>query len=115
MTGIAKQHVNFRQTLIDRSTITVPSAKCGPACQAGRFISGKDKQNAVKTMVLTDQNGRMLCSSRARQDITHASQLGLVKLMAGGPEVEILADAGYQGLRSQTDRRVVTPPHRKFK
>lgn len=29
--------------------------------------------------------------------------------------VEILADAGYQGLGAQTGGRVVTQPHRKFK
>ncbi|MFF6787499.1 transposase family protein [Streptomyces filamentosus] len=83
------------------------------------FISGKSKQNAVKSMVLTDQNGRVLFSSPARPgscaDITHARQLGLVKLLADGPVVEILADAGYQGLGAQTGGRVVTPPHRKFK
>ncbi|MEF9886926.1 transposase family protein [Streptomyces sp. P9-A4] len=83
------------------------------------FISGKNKQNAVKTMVLTDQNGRVLFSSPATPgscaDITHARQLGLVKLLADGPAVEILADAGYQGLGAQTGGRVVTPPHRKFK
>ncbi|WP_234364787.1 transposase [Streptomyces sp. WAC04657] len=83
------------------------------------FISGKSKQNAVKSMVLTDQNGRVLFSSPARPgscaDITHARQLGLVKLLSDGPVVEILADAGYQGLGAQTGGRVVTPPHRKFK
>ncbi|MEU3358034.1 transposase family protein [Streptomyces albidoflavus] len=83
------------------------------------FISGKNKQNAIKTMVLTDQNGRVVFSSPARPgscaDITHARQLGLVKLLADGPLVAILADAGYQGLGAQTGGRVVTPPHRKFK
>ncbi|MFD3729550.1 transposase family protein [Streptomyces sp. NPDC058671] len=83
------------------------------------FISGKNKQNAVKTMVLTDQNGRVLFCSPTRPgscaDITHARQLGLVKLLVDGPAVEILADAGYQGLGAQTAGRVVTPPHRKFK
>jgi hypothetical protein len=83
------------------------------------FISGKNKQNAVKAMVLTDQNGRVLFCSPARPgscaDITHARQLGLAKLLADGPAVEILADAGYQGLGAQTGGRVVTPPHRKFK
>ncbi|MFI1576172.1 hypothetical protein ACH4VQ_35845 [Streptomyces anulatus] len=39
--------------------------------------------------------------------------MGLV--LADGPTVEILADAGYQGLGAQTGERVVTPPHRKFK
>ncbi|MDA5147568.1 transposase [Streptomyces sp. AD681] len=29
--------------------------------------------------------------------------------------MEILADAGYQGLGAQTGGRVITPPHRKFK
>ncbi|MFG2840868.1 transposase family protein [Streptomyces zaomyceticus] len=83
------------------------------------FISGKNKQTAVKTMVLTDQNGMVLFSSPARPgscaDITHARQLGLVKLLGDGPVVEILADASYQGLGAQTGGRVVTPPHRKFK
>ncbi|WP_413754983.1 transposase family protein [Streptomyces sp. MMBL 11-3] len=84
-----------------------------------RFISGKSKQNAVKSMVVTDGEGRVLWCSPARPascaDITHARQLGLVKLLGGGPAVEILADAGYQGLGAQTGGRVVTPPHRKFK
>lgn len=84
-----------------------------------KFISGKSKQNAVKTMVVTDEDGRVLFCSPTRPgscaDITHARQLGLVKLLADGPAVEILADAGYQGLGAQTGGRVVTPPHRKFK
>ncbi|MFF9811665.1 transposase family protein [Streptomyces coeruleorubidus] len=73
-----------------------------------RFISGKSKQNAVKAMVLTDGDGRVLfCSPTGPgscADITHARQLGLVKLLADGPAVEILADAGYQGL-GRADRR----------
>jgi len=84
-----------------------------------KFISGKSKQNAVKTMVVTDGDGRVLFCSPAQPgscaDITHARQLGLVRLLQGGPTVEILADAGYQGLGAQTGGRVVTPPHRKFK
>ncbi|MEU3605635.1 transposase family protein [Streptomyces sp. NPDC035033] len=84
-----------------------------------KFISGKNKQNAVKSMVVTDADGRLLFCSLAQPancaDITHARQLGLVKLLTDGPVVEILADAGYQGLGAQTGGRVVTPPHRKFK
>lgn len=84
-----------------------------------KFISGKNKQNAVKSMVVTDTEGRLLFCSPAEPascaDITHARQLGLVRLLADGPAVEILADAGYQGLGAQTGGRVVTPPHRKFK
>lgn len=70
-------------------------------------------------MVVTGGDGRVLFCSPTTPgrcaDITHARQLGLVKLLADGPTVEILADAGYQGLGAQTGGRVVTPPHRKFK
>lgn len=90
-----------------------------------RFISGKDKQNVVKAMVLTDEQGRLLFCSPTRPgscaDITHARDVGLVKVLADGPEVEILADAdadadaGCQGLGARTGGRVVTLPHRKVK
>ncbi|MFI8305136.1 transposase family protein [Streptomyces sp. NPDC085927] len=57
-----------------------------------KFISGKNKQNAVKSTVLTDADGRVLFCSPAEPagcaDITHARQLGLVKLLEGGPAVE---------------------------
>jgi hypothetical protein len=84
-----------------------------------KFVSGKTKQNAVKFMVLTDAEGRVLFCSPARPgscaDITQARQLGLVELLVDSPFMEILADAGYQGMGAQTGGRVVTPPHRKFK
>ncbi|MCD2468601.1 transposase [Streptomyces sp. MBT42] len=107
-----------RTGIIDGSEIRVRRPAVGRK-DRDVFISGKNKQNAVKTMALTDQNGRVLFCSPTRPgscaDITHARQLGLVKLLADGPAVEILADAGYQGLGAQTGGRVVTPPHRKFK
>ncbi|MFI9256054.1 transposase family protein [Streptomyces sp. NPDC053069] len=63
--------------------------------------------------------GRVLFCSPVRPgscaDITQARQLGLAQLLADGPFMEILADAGYQGMGAQTGGRVVTPPHRKFK
>ncbi|MFF4398401.1 transposase family protein [Streptomyces sp. NPDC001480] len=104
--------------IIDGTEIRVRRPAAGRK-DRDKFISGKSKQNAVKTMVLTDADGRMLFCSPTRPgncaDITHARQLGLVKLLADGPALEILADAGYQGLGAQTGGRAVTPPHRKFK
>ncbi len=52
-----------------------------------KFISGKkNKQNAVQAMLLTAGGGRALfCSPTkpgSRADITHARQLGLVRLLA---------------------------------
>lgn len=84
-----------------------------------KFISGKTKQNVVKTMVVTDGAGQLLFCSPTRPgscaDITHTHPSGLVKVLADGPAVEVLADAGYQGLGAQTGGRVITPPHHKFK
>jgi hypothetical protein len=43
-----------------------------------RFISGKNQQNAVRSMVVTDADGRLLFCSPAEPagcaDITHARQ-----------------------------------------
>ncbi|MFB8050730.1 transposase family protein [Streptomyces rubiginosohelvolus] len=84
-----------------------------------KFISEKSKQNAVKSMVVKDSRERLLFCCPAEPascaDITHARKLGLLKLLADGPSVEIPADAGYQGLGAQTGGHVVTPPHPKFK
>ncbi|WP_338704063.1 transposase family protein (plasmid) [Streptomyces sp. Q6] len=108
-----------RQTgIIDGTEIRVRRPATGRKDRE-KYISGKNKQNAVKSMVVTDAAGRLLFCSPTEPascaDITHARKLGLVKLLATGPAVEILADAGYQGLGAQTGGRVVTPPHRKFK
>jgi hypothetical protein len=55
----------------------------------GTFISGRIKQNAVKTLVVTDGDGRVLFCSSAQHgscaDITHARHSGLVRLLDGGP------------------------------
>ncbi|MFD8229274.1 transposase family protein [Streptomyces massasporeus] len=107
-----------RPAFIDGTEIHVRRPAAGRK-DRDRFISGKNKQNAVKAMLVTDGVGRVLWCSPTQPascaDITHARQLGLVKLLGNGPAVEILADAGYQGLGTQTGGRVVTPPHRKFK
>ncbi|WP_406841907.1 transposase family protein (plasmid) [Streptomyces sp. AHU1] len=104
--------------IIDGTEIRVRRPAAGRK-DRNKFISDKNKPNAVKSMVVTDSTGRLLWCSPARPascaDITHARQLGLVKLLAEGPAVEILAGAGYQGLGAHTGGRVVTPPHRKFK
>ncbi|MGQ4425811.1 transposase family protein [Streptomyces violaceoruber] len=104
--------------IIDGTEIRVRRPAAGRK-DRDKFVSGKNKQNAVKTMVVTDGDGRVLFCSPTKPvscaDITHARQLGLVRLLTDGPAVEILADAGYQGLGAQTGGRVITPPHRKFK
>ncbi|WP_327743509.1 transposase family protein [Streptomyces europaeiscabiei] len=104
--------------IIDGTEIRVHPPAAGRK-DRDKCISGKNKQNAVKSMVATDEGGRVLfCSPTCPgscTDITHARELGLINLLADGPAVEILADAGYQGLGGAHGGRVVTPPHRKFK
>ncbi len=82
-----------------------------------RFISGKSRQNAIKTMVVTDPRGRILfCGATVPgsvADITQARDSGLADLLAAAGGVQVLADAGYQGLGAETGGAVVTPPHRK--
>ncbi|WP_405467626.1 transposase family protein [Streptomyces canus] len=107
-----------RTGIIDGTEIRVRRPAAGRK-DRDRFVSGKTKQNAVKALVLTDTEGRVLFCSPVRPgscaDITQARQLGLVELLVDSPFLEILADAGYQGMGAQTGGRVVTPPHRKFK
>ncbi|MFI0811883.1 transposase family protein [Streptomyces echinatus] len=109
---------NGQTGIIDGTEIRVRRPTVGRK-DRDKFISGKNKQNAVKAMLLTAADGRVLFCSPTKPgscaDITHARQLGLVRLLTEGAAVEILADAGYQGLGAQTGGRVVTPPHRKFK
>ncbi len=104
--------------IIDGTEIRVRRPAAGRK-DRDRFVSGKNKQNAVKSMIFTDGDGRLLFCSPASPascaDITHARESGLVKFLADGPAVDILADAGYQGLGTQAGGRFVTPPHRKFK
>lgn len=84
--------------------------------RAGRhqFISGKARQNSVKALLVTDAVGRLLfCGAVARgsvSDITRARAAGLVDLLDHTHSVQILADAGYQGLGAQTWGQVLTPP-----
>ncbi|MEU4025753.1 transposase family protein [Streptomyces anulatus] len=76
-----------RAGIIDGTVIRVRRPVAGRK-DRDKFISGKNKQNAVKAMVLTDGDGRMLfCSPTSPGscvDITHARELGLVKLLAEG-------------------------------
>ncbi|MFF7242142.1 transposase family protein [Streptomyces collinus] len=95
--------VTGKTGIIDGTEIRVRRPAAGRK-DRHEFISGKNKQNAVKSMVVTDDEGRVLFCSPTKPascaDITYARQLGLVKLLAEGPAVEILAHAGYQGLSS---------------
>jgi hypothetical protein len=71
----------------------------------------------VKAVVVTDHCGQILFCGQVQPgstaDITQARQAGLVDLLAHYPNVELLADAGYQGLGAQTLGAVITPRQRQ--
>nr|AGS49562.1 mobile element protein [uncultured bacterium esnapd9] len=84
-----------------------------------RFVSGKSRTNAVKALVITDVQGRLLfCGATvagSTADITQARQAGLTDWLSHTAAVCILADAGYQGLGAQTGGQVITPTLRHHK
>jgi len=69
-----------RAGIIDGTEIRVRRPAAGRKDRE-KFISGKNKQNAVKAMILTDASGRLLFCSPAQPascaDTTHARQLVL--------------------------------------
>lgn len=89
--------------IIDGTEIRVRRPAAGRK-DRDRFISGKSKRNAVKNMVVTDGDGRVLFCSPTRPgscaDITHARQSGLVKLLADGAQP---GERGYPGLLRRRD------------
>ena len=82
-----------------------------------RFISGKTRQNAIKTLLVTDEAGRVLFGGATRPgscaDITQARSAGLVGMLADYLGLQIVADAGYQGLAAETCGQVITPPPKR--
>ncbi|WP_238450155.1 transposase [Micromonospora sp. 4G55] len=104
--------------LMDATEIRVRRPRAGRAGRQ-RFVSGKSRTNAIKTLVLSDTQGRLLfCGATvpgSTADITQARQAGLTHWLAHTAGVRILADAGYQGLGAQTGGQVITPTLRHHK
>jgi hypothetical protein len=97
--------------LLDATEVRVRRPAAGRAGRQ-RFVSGKARANTVKALVITDAAGRLLCCGHTRpgsvHDLTQVRQAGLVELLALIPGVTLLADAGYQGLSTQTAGAVLT-------
>ncbi|MFF3853564.1 transposase family protein [Micromonospora sp. NPDC002575] len=79
-----------------------------------RFVSGKARLNTMKALVICDSVGTLLFCGEIRRgsmhDITQARTAGLVDLLLHTPlGVQVLADAGYQGLGTDTNGVVITP------
>jgi hypothetical protein len=86
------------------------------ANRAGRraFVSGKRKQNTIKTTTISDGHGRTLWAGAVRpgrmHDQTAAKTEGIADLLRQHPTVNLTVDSGYQGLAKAFPDQVHAPP-----
>lgn len=87
--------------------------------QAGRpgrreFVSGKRRQNTIKTTTFSDSQGRMLLSGVVRpgrmHDQTAVRTEGIAEQFRNRPGVKAKVDSGYAGLAKEFPGQVSAPP-----
>ncbi|WP_412075591.1 transposase family protein [Streptomyces xanthophaeus] len=87
--------------------------------QAGRpghraFVSGKRRQNTIKTTTFSDGQGRMLLSGVVRpgrmHDQTAVRTEGIAEQFRTRPTVKAKVDSGYAGLAKEFPGQVSAPP-----
>ncbi|MFC9285419.1 transposase family protein [Streptomyces sp. NPDC057052] len=92
-----------------------------PAGRGGRqaFVSGKKKQNTMKATIIADHQGRTLRTDAMRpgrmHDATATRNEGIAICFQHFPDVEVLLDDGYLGLRRDYPGQAVTPPRKANK
>jgi hypothetical protein len=92
-----------------------------PAGRPGRraFVSGKKKQNTIKSTAVSDGDGRLLWLGAFRpgrmHDVTALRTDGTEDLLRRYPDVQAEVDAGYQGLARDFPGQVSGPPKKPGK
>jgi DDE superfamily endonuclease/Helix-turn-helix of DDE superfamily endonuclease len=83
------------------------------------FVSGKKKQNTIKSTAISDGQGRLLWLGAFRpgrmHDVTALRTDGIEDLLRAHPDVQAEADAGYQGLARDFPGQVSAPPKKPRK
>jgi DDE superfamily endonuclease/Helix-turn-helix of DDE superfamily endonuclease len=78
------------------------------------FVSGKKRQNTIKSTAVSDGQGRLLWLGAFRpgrmHDATALRTEGTEDLLRAHPDVQAEADAGYQGLARDFPAQVSAPP-----
>jgi hypothetical protein len=89
------------------------SAGPGPTGRRA-FVSGKRKQNTIKTTTISDGLGRTLWAGAVRpgrmHDQTAVKTEGIEALLDQYPTVTARVDTGYRGLAKAFPDRVCAPP-----
>ena len=92
-----------------------------PAGRPGRraFVSGKKKQNTIKSTAVSDGQGRLLWLGAFRpgrmHDVTAVRTEGIEDLLRAHPEVGAEVDTGYRGLARDFPGQVSAPPKKPGK
>jgi hypothetical protein len=98
---------------LDATEIRVRRPRAG---RGGRkaFVSGKLRQNTIKTTLAADEHGATLWCGATRpgrmHDTTAVRVEGIDMLLQAYPQVKLLVDAGYQGLAKDHPDQVTAPP-----
>ena len=71
------------------------------------YYSGKKHAHTIKTEIITDPKGRILCVSKPYEGRVHDFKIR--KTEGPLPAVPILADSGYQGLQNEHSAGVILP------
>jgi len=83
------------------------------------FVSGKKKQNTIKSTVISDDSGRMLWAGAFRPGRTHDATSvrteGIEDLLRHYPDLQAEVDSGYQGLARDFSGQVSAPPKKPGK
>ena len=78
------------------------------------FVSGKKKQNTIKSTAVSDGTGRLLWLGAFRpgrmHDVTAVRSEGIEGLLRAHPDVSAEVDTGYQGLARDFPGQVSAPP-----
>lgn len=83
------------------------------------FVSGKRKQNTIKTTTISDGHGRTLWAGAVRpgrmHDQTAVKTEGIQDLLRQHPSVNVTVDSGYRGLAKAFPDQVHAPPAKPSK
>ena len=98
---------------IDGTEVQVRRPRAGrPGRRA--FVSGKKKQNTIKSTVISDGRGRLLWLGALRpgrmHDVTALRTEGIEDLLRRHPDAAAEVDTGYQGLARDFPDQVSAPP-----
>jgi len=80
------------------------------------FISGKRRQNTIRTTTISDHRGRTLWSGAERpgrmHDRTAVRTEGIAEQFRRYPQVKAEVDEGYRGLANEFPSQISAPPRR---